>query len=166
MGLRNTASRLAGAPIAILLDDALRVIVDETVDARVLVRRDEVDALGARLDDLRRQLAETAQDLEAVRQAVDAVHAGLSDPELDAELGLGTNVESVDAAETQRAATHKRVDRLAGAAAELTDRLTALERTTVQARERADKAHQLATTARATAEAAADGVADLEADAT
>lgn len=160
MGLRTTLSHLLSASAAPLLERAIQELVDDVLTARSLVGRSDLDALAADMKGLQRDLAQRHADLEALRQAIDAFHVELPDDLVDdTEDDL---LASLDRATQDRDDLQRRIARLGGALDATADQITTLASGIDAVRARAEQAHQVATTARATAEAAADGVAELE----
>jgi chromosome segregation ATPase len=161
MGMRATANRILSAPTLAILEVAMRHLVDEALDAKAFVTRDEVRAMETGIEDLRRTLTARRADLDALRQAVEAFSLDFGeDPFEDNE------EDDYEAAvlrlETSRTTLQADLDRTAGALRATSDQLSGLDASLQAMTGRIDKANIAATSARATAEAAADGISDLE----
>jgi predicted nucleic acid-binding Zn-ribbon protein len=160
MGLRSTASRMFAAPTLALLEASLRDLVEEALDARAFVTEGEVRAVQTSIEALRRDLATRRAELDALRQAVDAFSLDLTD-----DLGL-VEPDEVDASvsrlEAARDGLQRSIDRTEGALRATTKQLHELHDGLHRLGLRVDKVQQVATAARNTAEAAAEGLVELE----
>lgn len=161
MGIRSTLGQILSAPTHALVESALRDLVDEVIASHDFVRRDEVVTFQSRLDGLRRELTERRSELDALRQSVEAFSLDLDD-DLGDEFGLPDPEQTLSRLEAGRAEMRKQLERALGALEATQSQLGGLSEQIDGLRARADQAHQVATTARATAETAADGVSALE----
>jgi chromosome segregation ATPase len=160
MGLRSTLTQLLSAPTALVLEAALRDLVDEILDARDFVRKSELRSVEDRIETLRRELTERRSDLDAVRQAMTAWAGDLED---DLDDAFGVDDAALERLEEGRAALQRKLDLAASTLDVARDQLDGLGTQLTELDARIGQAHQVATSARATAEAAADGVSTLEA---
>jgi chromosome segregation ATPase len=160
MGIRTTAARLLSAPTLAVLEAALRDLVDEALDSRAYVSRDEIGAVEGAIEELRRSLATRRSDLDALRQAIEAFSLDLEDPLDDGE--EDDYETAISRLESSRDKLQKQLDRALGALKATNDQLQGVATELETLGGRVDKAQQLATSARATAEAAADGISGLE----
>jgi chromosome segregation ATPase len=159
MGLRSTAAKILSTPTLAVLESALRSLVEEALDARSFVTADEVRAVERSIEALRRDLTARRAELDALRQAVEAFSLDFDDD----DLGLDDEVDAgVTRLEEARDALQKSLDRVDGALRATSKQVGELSDGLQRLGLRVDKVQQLATSARATAEAAADGVAGLE----
>ncbi len=149
MGLRSTLTRLLSAPTALLLETALEDLIDEILDAEGFVRKSELVALEEQVDGLRRALAQRRSDLGAVQQALAAWNTEAEDLDLDDDAPSAADLA-------------RKLDLASGAVAATAQQLQDLRGQLGKLESRTEQAHQVATSARATAEAAADGVTGLE----
>lgn len=159
MGIRSSVVDALGGPLAALLDAAVRELVDDVLASRALVTHREVESVMDRVERLRRELAERRSEVEAIRQAIDATLAVFDD-----DLGADTTALADDLvnAEGRRARLTKDLERTDRAVQTLAAQLTEVSGGVAAARARAEQAHQIATTARSTAEAAVECLSELE----
>ena len=160
MGLRSTVASFVTAPVRELADTALRDLVHEIIAARSPVARAELEALRGELDGLVDEIRSRTQDLEGLRQALEAWHADMDD-DLD-EFLEPPDHEEVKALEATQATLSRTLETGSAAVDVAMAQLEVLSTRLKEVGSETHKAAQLASSALATAEAAADGVSDLE----
>lgn len=114
-------ARAAVGPLVASLDRPLRQLAEEAIDARGLVRADELDALTGRARALADEVKAAGAELAAIDQAASAVGTDLGDA-----LGLGDVPSAVARLEGHRAELARRADRMVGALDVLAGRIEAL----------------------------------------
>ncbi len=158
MGIRTRLLGLLSAPVSLLLEGKLRDLIADVVDGRGLARAEDLRPLELELESLARQSRALRADLDASRQALDALRRALENDDDELEEA----VTRMDAEARVEGEVERRLDVLRGTLGGLEEQLATLRSPVGEATARARQAGQLATTARATAEAAADGVSALE----
>lgn len=162
MSLLSSLEQLLTAPASAILDSAVRDLVEEIVASRSFVKQDELTAAREELTAVQKTLVSREADLTALRQSIEAYHLDQEDEDLSDILGIPDVDEAVSRLEDTRDELTRRLERVAGALQATSKQLASIANTADTLSARADQAFQVATTARATAEAAADGVTELE----
>lgn len=139
-----------------VLDAAIRRSVEAAVAAAAPPDRAGIDAVERELGGLRRELATTRDDVQGLRQAVDAWTLELDDEVLG--LLQGDVATRLDEAVARQGQLERRVVRMDAALALVHEQLGDLRGRVTALRARADQAFQVAVSARATAESVAEGL--------
>lgn len=125
MGLSSSIVEALLAPVGRLLDGAVSTLIEEVIEVTPTVRRAELDGVRAALAAVQRELTARDTELHAVRQAADALTAGLDD-ELEALFGGESAQALLARTEEGLAAFARQIAQLSGGLDELSERVAAL----------------------------------------